>query len=549
MMRVFTFLFLTVFTLLSKLHAQENNLVANQGITSAVHQANLGKLFFSATAVSIAEPDKSVFLESYELTNKSNLYITFFMDNSMTNYLHELEPLLSAGQLVQKGNYQFTYYVDGQLIYKTELLPGAPRALNQDTETALSKPLISDNSLWSNSMWGRFMRNGGDSILTDGRHLLRIEVRPYINHSELKVGKLIAAGQLILNVKRKGKISILGISLSAVKPYRGLEVSVDTFNKAQIRELKGSINEGIFKHITSVVVIKNGKILIEEYFNGATRDSLHDPRSVGKSFAGTITGIAIKDGYLKDEDQTLKEFYDLKSFANYAVEKENSTIKDLLTMNSVFDGDDEDVKSLGNEDNMYPATDWTKFALDLPVNPSAKSKWHYFTAGVVLLGDILNKSVPGGLETYADEKLFKPLGITNYKWEYTPQKVPNTAGGIRMSALDFAKYGQLYKNGGRWKGKQIIPEDWVNASFTKQQHIQGRSNEFYGYLFWNKTYKVNGKAYETFYCAGNGGNKIFVFKDQPLVVVITATAYGAMYGHTQVDNMMEDFVLPSVLSH
>jgi len=535
--------------LFSKVHAQEKKLVANQGITSAIHQANLGKLFFSVNAVSIAEPEKAVFLEAYELTNKSNLYITFFMDNSMTNYLHQLEPLLSADQLVQKGNYQFSFYVDRQLIYKTELLPGAPRALNQDTETALSKPLISDNSLWSNSMWGRFMRNGGDSILTDGRHLLRIEVRPYINHSELKVGKLIASGQLNLNVKRKAKINISGISLSAVKPYPGLGVSADAFNKARIRELKGSINEGVFKHITSIVVIKNGKILIEEYFNGATRDSLHDPRSVGKSFAGTVTGLAIKDGYLKDENQSLKEFYDLKSFANYAIEKENCTIKDLLTMNSVFDGDDEDSKSLGNEDNMYPTTDWIKFVLDLPVNPSAKSKWHYFTAGVVLLGDILNKSVPGGLETYANEKLFKPLGITNYKWEYTPQKVPNTAGGIRMSALDFAKYGQLYKNGGRWKGRQIIPKDWVNASFTKQLQIQGRSNEFYGYLFWNKTYKVKGKAYETFYCAGNGGNKIFVFKDQPLVVVITATAYGAMYSHTQVDKMMEDFILPSVLSH
>lgn len=547
MKRTFAFFFLFTLIFVSKISAQVKDLVTTQGITSAFHKSNLGKVLFSSNPASLSEPEKTEFLKHYELTNKSNFYITFFMDNSVTNYLHQLEPALTSDQLVQKGNYQFSYYVDGRLIYKTELLPGAPRPLNQDTETALSKPLISSNSLWSNSMWDRFMANGGDSALTDGKHLLMVEIRPYIKNPELKIGKLIAAGQIELNVKRKAKIDISRISLAKIKPYNGLEVSAEGFDKEKIKELKGSINEGVFKHITSVVVIKNGKILIEEYFNGAARDSLHDPRSVGKSFASTITGIAIEDGYLKNENQTLKEFYNLKSYANYAEEKENSTLKDLLTMSSVFDGNDDDFKSPGNEENMYPTSNWVKFALDLPINLSYKSKWHYFTTGVVLLGDILNKSVRGGLEAYADTKLFKPLGITDYKWQYTPQNVANTAGGIRLKALDFAKYGQLYKNKGYWKGRQLIPKNWVNKSFTKQKSIPGRNNEFYGYLFWNKIYKVNDKEYETFYCSGNGGNKIFVFKDEPLVIVITATAYGAMYGHLQVDKMMQNFILPSVL--
>ena len=113
-------------------------------------------------------------------------------------------------------------------------------------------------------------------------------------------------------------------------------------------------------------------------------------------------------------------------------------------MSSGFDGNDEDDSSIGNEENMYPTEDWVKFTLDLPYQDSLKNKWHYFTAGVVLLGDILNKSVPNGLEKYAENKLFKPLEIKNYKWQYTPQNVPNTAGGIQMNALDFAKYGRSY---------------------------------------------------------------------------------------------------------
>jgi CubicO group peptidase (beta-lactamase class C family) len=116
-----------------------------------------------------------------------------------------------------------------------------------------------------------------------------------------------------------------------------------------------------------------------------------------------------------------------------------------------------------------------------------------------------------------------------------------------VNALDFAKYGQLYKNKGKWNGKQIISEDWVTKTFTKYKSIPGRKNEFYGYLFWNKTYMVKEKAFETFYCAGNGGNKIYIFPDQPLVIVITATAYGATYAHSQEDKMMTDYILPAVI--
>jgi CubicO group peptidase (beta-lactamase class C family) len=202
----------------------------------------------------------------------------------------------------------------------------------------------------------------------------------------------------------------------------------------------------------------------------------------------------------------------------------------------------------GNQEKMYPTADWIKFALDLPMDDKKEigKTWTYFTAGTIVLGDIIEKSVPGGLEKYADTKLFKPLGIEKYQWQHTPQKVANTAGGLQMSSLDFAKYGQLYKNGGEWNGKQVVPHIWVDKTFTKYLTIPfGNMN--YGYLFWNITYNVKGKPYEAFFATGNGGNKIFVFKDQPLVVVITATAFGKSWAHLQVDKMMEKDILPAVL--
>ena len=193
------------------------------------------------------------------------------------------------------------------------------------------------------------------AALTEGPHLLRMEIRPYLQlDSDLKVGDLIATGELKLNVMRKPVIDIEKIQLNEVKPYNGFEVSTEKYDQDLIKMLKGNVDEGVFKNISSFVVIKNGKILIEEYFNGETRNTLHNPRSVGKTYASAVAGIAENEGYLKNEDQTLKEFYDIKSYENYSVSKEKITIKDLLTMSSPFDGNDDDGNSPGNEENMYP---------------------------------------------------------------------------------------------------------------------------------------------------------------------------------------------------
>jgi CubicO group peptidase (beta-lactamase class C family) len=530
--------------------AQQADFVKDDGINSPLHKANTGKIIFTSKAVTLEKLKETDFITQSDLTNKSSLFISVFMDKSLTNYMHQLAPELSKEELYKAGNYQFSFYVDNQLIYRENIHYGAGLPAHKDNQTVLIRPFLSyPNRVgwWSEYMWERFKNNGGNKALTEGKHVFKLEIRPYVNLKEIKVGDLIASGEIELNVKLP-KIDISKIQLNQVKSYPGFEISKEHYDADKIKLMWGNVDEAVFKSITSVVVIKNGKLLIEEYFNGADRNSRHDPRSVGKSFASTMAGIAIHEKYLKSEDVPLKAIYDLKKFQNYSVLKDNTTVRDLLTMSSVFDGNDDHSDSPGNEENMYPTADWVKFTLDLPADTAlAKKPWHYFTAGVVLLGDIIHQKVPGGLEKYADEKLFKPLGITQYQWQHTPQNVANTAGGIQMNSLDFAKYGQLYKNRGVWNKKQVIPQAWVDKTFTKHKSIPGRTDEYYGYLFWNKKYMVDNKAYETFYCTGNGGNKIFIFKDQPLVVVITATAYGAGYAHAQADKMMQDYILPAVI--
>lgn len=530
---------------------QLNDIVNTDGVQSNVHRTNVGKVVFMDRNIPLEEIKESDFLTSYELNQSSNFNISIFLTNSITNFMHQLAPTLTENELNLKGNYQFSFYVDDTLIYKENIHHGC--GLRKSTTTTFRVPFTDTTGAdwWSIYLFDRFKNNGGEKALSTGKHKLTVELRPYVKmneKSEALIGDLIANGSIDLIIKDI-EIKNEQIALQAIVKSDDFETSAVHFDQKRIEELKKQIALNTFKAITSIVVIKEGKLLIEEYFNKTNRNTLHDTRSVGKSFTSALMGIAIKDGYIKNELQTINTFYKLDEFENYFFKKKEVNLKDLLTMTSAFDGSDSQGDSPGNEENMYPTDDWVKFTLDLPMDSTKSNgkQWDYFTAGVILLGDILNQSVPGGFEQYAEHKLFKPLNISNYHWQYTPQNVVNTAGGLQMTSLDFAKFGQLYKNNGLWKNQQVIPSEWVKKTCFKYIEIPERKNEYYGFLFWNKTYVINGKNYETFYCAGNGGNKIFIFKDLPLTIVITAKAYNRPYAHHQVDKMMEEYILPALI--
>ena len=515
--------------------------------TSATIFGQVGKIAFMGPLVPIENFKETDFLTSFILKENTDFNVRVFLGKPLTNYLQLLSPKLTTDELTKNGNYQFTFFVDNKKIYVENLNVGAGSADSKNQRTVFSVPLISSTNedSWGRFLWGRFFANGGQEALTNGERLLKIEIRPYLKLSEVLTGNIIAEGQIKIIVPEI-KINETQVKLQPIKPLKDWQISNEKLDIAKIEALNRKIATHTFKDITSIVVIKKGKLLVEEYFNGANRNTLHDTRSVGKSFASTLLGVAIKDNYIKDEMQMLKDFYDLKSFQNYSSPKDSITLKSLLTMSSSFNGTDIDSDSPGNEENMYPTNNWVEFTLNLPIDKTkvTTARWDYFTAGVVVLGDILNKSVPNGLEKYADKNLFQPLGITKYKWQFTPQKVANTAGGLQLRSLDYAKFGQLYKNQGNWNGKQILMQEWVTKSLSKQMTIS--EGEYYGYLFWNKTYTVDEKSYEAYYSSGNGGNKIFIFKDQPLVIIITSKAYNKAYGHKQADQIMQDYLIPAI---
>lgn len=541
-----TILVLSLMTYLN-VSGQKTEFVRSDSIIYPIHKSNIGKIVFMEQAIAIENFKETDFLKSAEIKEKTDLNIRVFLGNSLTNYLHLLSPQLTSEELTKSGNYQFTFIVDGKKVYAENLNISAGSVESKNQKTIFRVPLISSTNedSWGRFLWNRFFGNGGQDALSEGEHQLKIEIRPYLKLTEVLTGNIIAEGQIKIIVPVI-KIDEKLVKVQLIKPTKDWKISTEKIDVAKIEELNRKIAKQTYKNVTSIVAIKDGKILIEEYFNGANRNTLHDTRSVGKSFASTLLGIAIKDKFIKSETQTLKEFYNLKSFQNYSASKDSITLKSLLTMSSTFEGSDINSESIGHEENMYPTKNWVEFTLNLPINNTKKlnKQWDYFTAGCIVLGDIIHKSVPNGLEKYAQEKLFRPLKITKYKWQFTPQKVANTAGSLQLNSLDYAKFGQLYINQGTWNGKQILSKGWIAESMSHQIAIS--DDEFYGYLFWNKTYKLNGKDYEVYYSSGNGGNRIFIFKDQPIVIVITSTAYNTPYGEKQVEKIMQEYLIPAI---
>ncbi len=539
----YLFILITCLLVSCKNNSQSKNTLSNE-----LENLSFSTVDFTKTKISSEEYSKK-----FNLHNDAYLSIVFNLDKPLIQNLQELAPSLSEEELLRKGNFQFSYLVDGKMIYVENLNTGAGPKTRKTEKLRQVIPLVAPEQInfWGWFMWQRFMKiDGGLDAFTEGNHTLSIEVRPYLKGDVLKIGPLLAKGTIAVEVP-KIVIDENLVPVQKIEPNSGWEISIDNFDNDKIEALNRKIAEGRFEDINGIVVIKDGKLLIEEYFNNVTRDSLHNTRSVGKSFASTILGIAIKDKFIKNENALLKDFYDLKSYKNYSAKKDSVTLKSLLTMSSGFLGDDWDDESPGTEDKMQSTDNWVKFTLDLPMHEDKVigRDYNYFTAGSGLLGDIIHQSVPDGLVSYADEKLFKPLDITNYKWFYTPQNVAYTGGGIALRAVDFAKYGQLYKNKGLWNGKQILTEEWVEKSLAKQvsQSYAGIEDGYYGYLFWNKTYIVDDKDYEVSFCTGNGGNKILIFKDIPFVIVITASAYNKPGAHANVDKMMTDYILPAII--
>ncbi|WP_422351533.1 serine hydrolase domain-containing protein [Flagellimonas sp.] len=331
------------------------------------------------------------------------------------------------------------------------------------------------------------------------------------------------------------------------------QLNFSNTNSTLFHEMDSTVASGKFERITSILVAKDGNVIFENYYNDHHVNSKHNTRSVTKTMATLLTGIAIDKGHITSETDKIFDYLQHKLPAqNPDKRKEAITIEDLLTMSSIVECNDSNRFSRGNEERMYIIEDWAKFYLDLPVysypwGPKPKDRpyeraFSYCSAGSALVAEILQSALKSNLADFAVENLLKPLDITDYNLHYTPLGVLNTAGGSEYRSRDLLKLAQLCLNKGQWNGKQLISSAWMEKATTTK--LEAYDAE-YGYLFWIKNFGKD-KKYKSYFMSGNGGNRVLVNPELGLTVVITTTNYGNRNAHDYSDEILNAFIVPAI---
>jgi CubicO group peptidase (beta-lactamase class C family) len=347
---------------------------------------------------------------------------------------------------------------------------------------------------------------------------------------------------------------------SAGTPASGdWEVATSTsagLSSEPLSAMEKAIRAGDFKKIGSVLVARHGKLVYEAYFDGDAT-TLRDTRSATKSITDILIGIAIDEKKLSGVDARVLALLPerARKIQNPDPRKDKITVGDFLTMSSPLECDDWNDASRGNEERMYVVEDWAQFILDLPIRgrmhlgekvepPPYGREFSYCTGGVFTLSEVLEKATGERTDSYAQKKLFGPLGITDALWVYSPLNVPQTGGGLRLTSRELLKIADLYRGGGVWQGTRIVDENWVKASTRPHARIDDDTE--YGYLWWLKTFKSGDKSYPAFFMNGNGGNKVLVFPGLDMSVVLTSTNFNTKGMHQQTEQLLTEYILRAV---
>ncbi|MXP11122.1 serine hydrolase domain-containing protein [Pseudoblastomonas halimionae] len=308
---------------------------------------------------------------------------------------------------------------------------------------------------------------------------------------------------------------------------------------------------------TSVLVMHDGAILAERYFDEGGAGALRNTRSATKTVTGMLAGIAVGDGLLA-RDSRIASFFPGHEALNPDPRKQAVTVEDLVTMSSIAECDDSNMFSRGNEERMYLIEDWPGFYLDLPVKGFAPwatkpedspygRAFSYCTAGVTTLGAVVERAVGMPLEDYARTRLFEPLGIEEAEWAFSPLGLAQGGGGLELSSRSLGKLGQLLLDGGVHDGKRLIPADWVADTLRPQVDVPGRDGTEYGYLVWLQAVEAVGRDVVTKSMSGNGGNKVIIEPETRSVTVITTTNFGQRDAHAKSERLFAQELLPALL--
>lgn len=329
---------------------------------------------------------------------------------------------------------------------------------------------------------------------------------------------------------------------------------MESINQKKLSELEDIIRLE-YKNINGIVVLQTGNIIFEKYYNGyGSEDALH-VASVTKSIISALIGIAIDKGYIKSVNQKVLDFFPEYAYVPSEVQKRAITIRHLLTMTAPYP-----FKNWHEPfDRLCRQPDWIKYTLDSLGQGGKIGDFKYSSEGAHLLSAIITRATGKCAREFANEHLFKPIGmreIPDYKmngfkrddlfgeslkgWVKDPKGNSTGGWGITLTPMDMARFGLLYLKEGVWKGKQIISKEWIKESTTVHSEVKfDKSLLKYGYLWW-----LNNSKGFSYSAMGDGGNIICCIPEKALVIAITARCVSKQI---YIGEFIERFIIPCMV--
>ena len=281
----------------------------------------------------------------------------------------------------------------------------------------------------------------------------------------------------------------------------------------------------------ALLIARHGKVVLEEYFHGQSRDGVHDTRSASKSITSVIVGAAMQAGLplrLSSKVYTTMEKY--VDPAKVDDLKRAMTLEDLITMSGGFFCDDTNDAAPGNEETMQnqeEEPDWYRYTLRVPMATPPGENAVYCSASPNLALGMVGEVAHESPAFVFDRLVARPMNIRNYLWFMDPAGHPFGGGGMQITARDFMKFGQMILNGGTWEGKRIVSADFARRTFSRPYHLR---NVYYSYLWWSEDYPYKNRTVRTFSARGAGGQTVTVIPELDLIITTMAGNYASRKG-------------------
>jgi CubicO group peptidase (beta-lactamase class C family) len=277
-----------------------------------------------------------------------------------------------------------------------------------------------------------------------------------------------------------------------------------------------------------LLVVKNGYLIAEGYFNEGSVEQLSGRQSATKSFVSALVGIALDRGCLSSVDQKMVDFFPEFAGQTDDPRKEQITIRDLLQMRAGYPDEERTppyFEELFFSDNWH----WVPHLVDFPLTSDPGTAFNYSNLTSHLLGVIVARACETDLQSFAQEHLFSPMDAEVGHWTADADGYNFGMSEINVTARDMAKFGSLYLNGGEYEGEQVLSADWVRDSLQRYSEdikvgewITSKYGSFrglgYGYQWWS----ARAGRHHFNYAAGHGGNYIVLLDELDMIIVTTA---------------------------